>query len=385
MYLTPDGLRWTLRWATDVIESYDGSEQRIRLATLPRASYSGGLFFDDADLAGGRALLASDPAEPFDLPVPFETVASVNAITGTTITIVPTYVDWNVVGREVYVRRPDGTAYTTTINTVGGAGATLTVDDSPPAGTWPAGSTTVTPIEAIQLEDGQAFSRWPKNAGRWQFAGRQATARAVTGTGGTLTTYASLDVLTYKPTAEGLAQEQVLGGVLFQDAGGAMTSSGVFTAGKPRRTSSWLIVGELQRQWWKAFLTARRGRCVSFLCPTWRPDLDPLTMTPGAVTFTIDATYTDYLTRWWPSLAHRRVQIEFSDGSVIYRTVSSAADLGAGVTELTLSVALPGSFPGAVSCVSLLELARLDVDEVSIEWQQANIGRIELPIVVVQA
>lgn len=385
MYLTADsGLRWTLRWATDVNEAYDGTEQRASLATLPRATYEGDIHLTAADLAALRTLLASDADAAFNLPQPFETVASVNPITGTTITIVPTYVDWNTVGRQIRIVRPDGTAYVTTINTVGGGGATLTVDDSPPAGTWPAGLTTVTPMEALQLEEGQAMSRWPKAAGRWAFSGRQATARALTGTGATLTTYGGFDVLTYKQNADGMAGEQVLFGTQFQDAGGAMTSSSAWSIGKPRRVLSHLILGSLQRQWWNAFLTNRRGRWRTFLCPTWRPDLLATTFTAGAGTIRISASYADYLTSWWPSLAHRKLQIEFADGSVIYRTISAAADLGAGITELTLTAALPGSFPAALSCLSFLELARLDTDELSIEWAQAGEGRIQLPIVVVQ-
>ncbi len=385
MYLIPDeGFRWTLTWRTDVMEAYDGTEQRVRLASLPRMAYAGALFLEDQDLAYARALNAADPDSDFGLPVPFETVASVNAITGTTITIVPTYVDWNVVGRSIYVRRPDGTAYTTTINAVAGAGATLTVADAPPAGTWPAGSTTVTPIEAVKLEDGQPFSRWQKAVGRWEIAGRQATARALGGFGApAITQQNGLDVLDRRPVVDGMAQEQFVAGRSFQDAGGALSTSQAFTASKPRRVFSWVIVGSAERQWWKAFLTNRKGRLSTFLAPTWRPDLLLTTFTAGQPWIRIDATYADYLTQWWPSLAHRRLQIEFADGSVLYRTVSAAADIGGGVQELTLTANMSGS-PASVVAVSLLELARLDVDEVTITWEAGNVGRVTLPLVVVQ-
>lgn len=380
------GLRWTLRWQTDVSEAYDGTEQRASLASLPRQSFAGALTgITEADLAAFRALLAGSPADAFNLPLGFETVASVNAITGTTITIVPTYVDWNAADRYVYVRRPDGTAYVTRIASVGGGGATLTVDDSPPAGTWPAGLTTVTPIEALLLEDAQPVARWPRRAGRWNLTGRASTARALTGTGGgSLTQQDSIDVLDRRPLVDGQLAEALAAGIEFQDAGGAVASATVWTTAKPHRTLSFNVVGSQQRQWWKKWLTNRRGRWAAFLCPTWRPDLLATTFTAGAGVFRIDASYTDYLNVWWPSLAHRRVQVEFSDGSVIYRRITAAADVGGGIQELTLASALPGSLPGTVAAISFLELARLDTDEVSIEWRQAGVGRIVLPIAVVQ-
>ena len=386
MFLIPDkGFRWTHTWRTDVMEAYDGTEQRVRLASLPRMAYAGALFLEDADLADARSLVAFDPDAAFDLPVPFETVASVNAITGTTITIVPTYVDWNTVGRTIYIHRPDGTAYTTTITVVAGAGATLTVADAPPAGTWPAGSTTVTPIEAIKLEDGQPFSRWQTAAGRWEIAGRQSTARALGGFGAAaITQQDAIDVLHRRPLVDGMAQEQIVGAVSFQDAGGALSSSQAFTATKPRRTWTWTIRGPAERQWWKSFLSNRKGRWSTFLAPTWRPDLLATTATAGALFIRISSTYANYLTRWWPSLAHRRIQIAFSDGSIIYRTISATTDLGGGIQELTLTAALPGPLPGTVASVSLLELARLDVDEVTIGWDGNMLGRVSLPLVVVQ-
>ena len=376
------GLRSSFRWRTDVLEAYDGTEQRAKLSTLPRAMYAGAVFLEAADLAYLRGLLAADADAAFNLPLPFETTPSVNAITGTTITISPTYVDWNVVGRVIYVRRPDGTAYTTTINTVGGGGATLTVDDSPPAGTWPAGHTMITPIESVQLEEGQTLSRWPMAAGRWQFAARQATARALTGTGGTLTTYGGFDVLDRRPVMP-ILNEQLVAGVVFQDAGGAMSASSPWAIAKPRRQLDFAVIGPSQRQWWKAFLTARAGRLSTFLCPTWRNDLSLLTYTAGVASLTIDSTYVDYIGRWWPSLAHRKLQVEFADGTIYYRTISAATDLGAGVTELTVTAAMSGS-PANVVALSLLELARIDVDELSIEWDGNMVGRISVPIVVVQ-
>jgi hypothetical protein len=395
--LVPEaGLRQTLRWQTDVLEAYDGTEQRIRLASLPRVAYQGAILLEDADLAAWRASLADDAGASFVLPHPWDAVASVNAITGTTITIDPTYVGdgssashWNAIGRTVYVRGPAGDAYTTAITNVAGGGATLTVADSPPSGSFPAGSTLVMPTEALALEDGQAFARYKAVAGTWNLAGRQSTARALSTYGApALTTLGGLDVLDRRPTVDGLAAEQVLSGVTFQDAGGALASSAAWSHGKARRMFTWDIRGAgnaayaSERQWWRSFLTARKGRLATFRAPTWRPDLQLSTYTAGTATLRTVNSWANYLTRWWPSTAHRAIQLEMADGSFQRRTVTSATDVGGGLTELTVNANLTGS-PADVRQLCLLETCRLDTDEVSIEWLKGSRGRLALSTIVV--
>lgn len=384
MRLLPEvGLRLRLTWQTDVIEAYSGKEQRARVASLPRVQYDGAIMLEDADLAYVRSYMATDPETAFRLPLGHETVAALNTITGTSLTIDPTYVDWNVVGRYVYIRGPAGAAYTAQITVVGGGGATLTLNPTVPAGSFPAHLTMVTPLEALLLEDGQGLSRWQRKAGRFELAGRQQTARAL-GTAGApaMTTLDSLDVLDRRPVADGMAGEQLRAGVEFQDAGGALASSTAWTVIKPRREFSWLIKGASERQWWKSFLKNRCGRWVKFLAPTWRPDLLLTTFTSGAAAIRVSTAYADYATQWFPSLAHRRVQIEFRDGSFQRRTVLAVVDVGGGVQELVTDGVVTGS-PANVVCVSLLEQARLDVDEVSIVWG-ADAGRVSLALTVIQ-
>ena len=72
-----------------------------------------------------------------------------------------------------------------------------------------------------------------------------------------------------------------------------------------------------------------------------------------------------------------------ADGSFQRRTVTNAVDSGGGVTTLSVNANLTGLAANVVQ-VCLLETARLDVDEVSIEWGATMTGRVTLPIAVVQ-
>lgn len=381
------GLRQALRWQTDVLPAYDGTEQRIRLASLPRVSFEGSIFFEDADLAAARTLLHATPEAAFNLPQPWEAVASANPITAAEVTVDGTYADWTTIGRSVYIRGRAGDAYTAEIDNVAGAGTStcvLTLDTSVPAGTFAAGSTFVMPVEALLLEDGQGMSRAQRRVGMWQVRGRQSTARAIGTTGApAMTTLDSLDLLDRRPLVEGYAAEQLVGSIDFQDAGGAVSSTASWAQAKESRTFSWTIRGASERQWWKQFLAAREGRRTSFLAPTWRPDLQLSTFTAGNAWIRIVASYADYLTSWWPSLAHRRIQVEFSNGTFQRRTVTAASNIGGGIQQLDLSANMTGD-PADVVAVSFLELARLDTDEVSIEWDGTMQGRVTLPIVTIQ-
>jgi hypothetical protein len=375
--------RWTMRWRTNLYTAEDGSEQAEAVETDERAFYSGSFFLPDAAYATIRQMLSSGPSGTFELPLAAEVVASVNAITSTTITIVPTYAEWNVGGRRILVVGPSGHGYKTTISSVGGGGATLTVSDAPPGGEiYPAGLTMIWPLEDVRLEDGQQLGRYSVNAGRWSYSARQATVRPIAGTGASLTTFDGLPVLDRRPLGAE-ASEQFPGGVRFIDAGGDVSSSTLWTRSQiVRGGASWIVRSASDRQWWKLFLCGQRGRLGVFLYPTWRPDLTLQAQPAGAATAI--RVVENYSADWWPSTAHRRLQLEYADGSVSYHVVSATSD-GVGYDELTLT-ALPGSIPGgSVAKVSFLETCRLASDEASIEYGPGWIGRLSLAAVVVAA
>lgn len=372
------GFRWIQQWRTDVLTAWDGTEQRISTRSLPRDRYEGSFLLDDADLRYVRQLLSASPAGQVDLPLPHEAVATTAAITGGTIYVTATHADWIAIGRRIYVRAPSGAAYTTTIT--GANGGTLNVADSPPVGaTFPAGLTLVFPVEGVLLDDGQGLNRYAVAAGRWPFAGRSPTFRAAGGAGATVQTFSGLPVLDRRPHLERTAAEQILGGVQLLDAGGAIGAVTSWGRSKHRRQGLWRIDTPAERQWWKAFLGAVRGRWKPFLYPTWWPDLELWDWAHGESWLQVLG---DYLGEWWPSLAHRRLQLEYADGSVVWRSVVSAAQVNDTVQQLEFSAPLPAT--GTLVTASFLETCRLDVDEVAIEYGAGWRGRVQVPALAVQ-
>jgi hypothetical protein len=376
------GFNWTLVWHTDVMAPRDGSaEQRVPTITRPRQVFAGGYLLDAADTRDVRQFLVENAAGTFALPLVHEAVAAIVAITGGTIYVDPTYCDWIEIGRQLYVRGPAGHAYTTTIT--GSSGGAVNVSSSPPVGgRFPAGLTLIYPLEEIRLEDGQTLSRFAVNAASWSFAAR-AASRAQPGAGTpAATVFDGYRVLDRRPYQEKRVAEVVHGGVQFLDNGNTMTSATSLARAKIRRLGQWRIDSPADRQWMKAFVTERRGKHQPYLFPTWHPDL-VLHEQPTAGAAFIRVT-SDYIAKWYPSLAHRRLQMEYADRSVTHHYVHSTAQ-ASGYQELTLVPTLANPIPaGGVTRVSFLETSRLDSDEVTFEYGSGAKGKVTLPALVVQ-
>ena len=366
--LLPDaegGFRWVLSWQTDVQPTSTGGELRASWQALPRSAFAGSYVLGDADIRSIDQILSAGPAGTHELPLVHEATPVTSAVTGPTLVVSPTYCDWIAIGRRVLVVGPGGRSFTDTITGV--AGGTLTLGTGPLSGAYPASTTHVYPLEPILLEEGQQTSRYAVNQGVWQFRGRQPAIRDAGGAGATLTTFEGFVVLDRRPLLDGkTVSMQSLGGVRMLDAGGAFTSRTTWTRSQHRRAGAWNINHAAERQWWKAFLAAVRGKRHAFLRPTWFPDLTLQTQPAGSAPAI--RVVEDYSALWWPSLAHRRVQLGYADGTVTYHVVTSASS-GAGYDELAVTPALPSSVPGgSVTRVSFLETVRLDADDVTIEY-----------------
>lgn len=384
----PEGpLRIAASWATDMRTAADGTEQRASSTTIPRLSYGATISLSDAEVRALRARQLTTATSSYELIRGDDAQAVTSAIGSSTTTLTLgdfTRCDWAAADRRVVVVGPGGIGYRASISSV--SSPTITLDDTPPTGvTFAAGAAHVYPIDAVLLEDAQVVKRLPVELSLWQIAGRAETARSLGGAGASVTTHDGYSVLPWRSLDSG--DESYPAGIQWQDAGGAVASSTLWTRAKLRRAGAWRIRTAAERQAWRALLAALRGRYRAFLCPTWRPDLRVHLQPAGSAT-TLRVYAEDYAipgapgATWFDSPAHKRIQVEFADGSVAYRTVTAVSS-GLGYYALTIA-ALPSTIPGgSVRAVSFLELVRLDTDDVVIEYASGWTGRIALPIVTV--
>lgn len=386
--LLAEQVRQSIKYSTNVLVMWNGLESRVSLTPYPRESVQFSVLLADADLRTMRALLFLQPETPQLLPMRVEETAALADITGTTIVIDSSQIDWpdTNTGWSVLVENFAGQSYVA--NVIGEIGfgtttTTLTVDVSPPAGqTYIAGSHVI-PLRSVYLDDNQVSNRYPVAAGVFQISGVVQPVRTTIGTGATVTMFDGLPVFDRRLNADQVSPEANVGGLQVIDggAGGAYYTRTAYPQSDMQRRHTFVIKSIGERQWLRKFWQTVRGKQVAFLCPTWKPDL-VAAATPGlgSTTLLINST-PDYVTTWFPSSAHRHLQLNLTDGTTLYVKVTAAVDNGNGTQSLTVSVAF-GSLPG-IDSISLLEQVRFDNDELAIAWQSTN-GKAQIPMMVVQ-
>ena len=185
-----------------------------------------------------------------------------------------------------------------------------------------------------------------------------------------ITEFDGLMVLDKRPLARNSAAEMF-------DINPTMIDTG---SGSHERRSSWLhalILGirqfNIQRRrypeemdYWRDFLTACTGMRESFLLPTWRRDLFLATIpNPGDYLLSIEGAI--YGSQYWPYDTYKRLQFWNSAGDIIYRKVIAVTDQPGGTTLLTLEDPLPLDFNWQEDfTISFLNKVRLASDEVQL-------------------
>jgi hypothetical protein len=357
------GATLTLQWGTDIRTSISGLETRASYLAQPRQRYQFSTLLTDAQHRSVLATLAKHAANAptFLLAMPHEDV-SVASSTSTTITTASlALVDWAVAGQRIVVVSPAGATGSAIVQSV--AGATIGVDVNLTA--VAVRGARVMPTTPVVLDPEQGLSRYQARMGAWSLAARATlngyATGSVVGTGASVTAYESLPVWD-RGVAKRQADQPLMSGVELVDLGGVVDSLPSYTRAAWARAIRATSHKRAEYQWLRKFLDSVQGRRKAFLLPTGRPDLAPVG-DASTGTLAVDAA-ADYVGAWFPSLAHRRLRLVRTDGTAVYRTVTSCASVGA-----THELALDSPATGALERVEFLELVRLGSDEVTVSWQ----------------
>lgn len=371
------GSKVTFSWLTDVLKSWSGKEQRIAINSMPRQRYEFSSLLTDGQTREVFSLLAgaANDGVLFLLGLAYEALTIVSSTSSTIAVQSTTFADWAVPGQRIMVVSRDGlTNGTATIQSAGGGviniNADLTAIALPGA--------RVMPAQGVYLEPDQSLGRYRVNAGTIDLAARAARHKfglsSNFGIGATVNTFdvdgdgVAIPLWDFGiDTDGGVTAHPIYSGTELVDLGGLVTARANYTQsdwGRGIRIASGRTV---DWQWLKALLANIRGRQRTFLLPTGRSDLIPVGDASSG-TLTVQGPPTagapDYANDYFPSLAHRRIKLFKTDGTIAYRKVTSAAG-GAGTQDLVLNSALSG----ALARVEFLELVRLESDDVTVTWQ----------------
>jgi len=367
-----------LEWLTDVIQAFDGSEQRVQLREFPRRGFEYAISVSDRERRLAENLLYSWQARVFAMPVWMDSstlAADVNA-GATTINVDTTHRDYHAGGLVGLMISP--TEYEILeIDTVGGSSITL---GSATTINWPANETFIFPLRAARMPDQLQLIRFTgadaSTRLRWQCVDDSSHTAATEAT-----TYRSYPVMLLKPNwTEDLRQDYVRK-LQVLDA----RTSGLFIddeAGGPILLQShrWLLNGRAEIDAFRQWLYARKGRLTAFWMPTWAQDFKVVAGI-GHSALTIDVEHSGYTIEVDEGIARRDIRIELRNGSVYYRRITQSVEVDADTERLTINAALGVTVTAAdIALVSIMHLVRLDADSAEIAWWTWDVAEAALTV-----
>jgi hypothetical protein len=372
------GSNYAFEYRTDIHKSWDGRERRISLLGYPRESFEAEFLIDDEETFRAlRFYRTQRPTDPYLMVMWHEGITAQGEVTGDVVRWQSTYVDWAVVGRRVWVEGPGGTGYSAVIQTVtaGSPYATYELDEVPP-GSFADGSVIVYPLRAYYLEDASPMARHPVAAGTWSVRGRAVEPFTTIGTGATVNTLGGTPLLEPLPIVRGAgAEDRPDGNVDMLDAGARVQPEWSFSIADILRQHDFQVGTIVERQYWKAFFHAIKGRQKVFLLPTYRNDFDAIAVAGANITayYDTEASFTLFGGHNWVRI------VDTSGALTTHEVLSSAQDVDGGgnaVVYLTLSPSPPAL--ANIAEIQWIEKVRLVEDRVV--WNQVENGRQQMTL-----
>lgn len=353
-----------LEWMTNVIQSYNGAEQRQQMRKTPRRTFEYAFSISDQNRQQAENLLFGWQARNFALPVWMDGDVLDAVLPAASLTINVETADRDYHGNGIAILFTSPTEYeVVNVQTVAPGSLTLVRET---ISEWPAG-TKVYPVRLARL---------PESVGLRRFTGGDAYGRAIWQCtdlseydAAVESTYQGYPVLEQPPNWTEDVEQGYLRKMAILDArtGGRYYDD---EAGLPvlRQSHRWLHTDRSEISAFRSWLYARKGRLSAFWLPSWSRDLT-LTLTVGALDTALEVELCHYTKQVAQRVGRRDIRIKLHDGTVLYRRITGSEELSATVERLTIDEA-PGMTitPEQVAVISFMTLSRLDGDAAEIAW-----------------
>jgi hypothetical protein len=365
------GILERLEWKTDVLQSFDASEQRGALRLGARQRWEFEVFFEGRSRRYAEASAWGWGARVWALPVWIDGQqlgAQLNA--GALSVPVATALRAYAAGGLAVVFSDPFTYEVLEVASVGASSITLA---RATASTWPA-TATIYPARLARLADQVALPRWSGQASSARLAFEMVTPADYTADAGAVT-YRGRPVLTDKPNWVGGFELELSRKLAELDA---MTGARVYDdeSGIPsaRQRMRWTLTSRAEQDTYRRLLYALRGRRGSVWVPTWTDDL-VLVATIASGASNIDVDWTGYTRQLNQDTGRRDVRIELASGTILYRRITGAVEVSATVERLSVDAVFPSTIePADVVQVSFLTLARLDADAIELAHWTSDVS-----------
>lgn len=376
-FYRPDGaVLERLEWRTDVLTAFDGTEQRVKIRSLPRRSFEYAVTVSGADRRRMEAALFQWQGRAFAVPVWMdgELLASPVSAGGFSVPADTATRDYHAGGLAILLSSPNAFEIVE-IDTVEASSLTLA---RALVSSWPVGA-EVYPVRICYVPDEVRLGRFTGDTayGRMRFDVDEASEYAAASE----TLYRAYPVLELAPNwVQDIEQTYAIKRSTFDPGVGRQFREIESNVPALVQTHRWLLDGRAELGGFREWLYARAGRLSAFWLPTWAQDLE-LVATVGSSALTIDVAHCDYTDRIAQGIGRRDIRIETSTGTVYYRRIASSTEVSASVERLTIDSALGAALaPSDVRAISYMALARLDADAAEISWSRWDLGEAALNI-----
>ncbi|MCY1266019.1 hypothetical protein D9M69_218830 [compost metagenome] len=367
-----DGVLERLTWATDILQSESGVEQRRALRLAPRREFEAPMLVEGRERQLLDLSLFGWSARVWALPIwtDIQLLTQAVAAGASSIACSTTGRDFRAGGLALLRGESAFASETVEVLSVGPTGLTL---KRPTQQAWPVGS-RLYPARPAQLAEQPRSTRLTDRAdrldARFLIVEPSDWPAALPAT-----LYRGWPVLEERPDeAEDLtrAYQRLL---LELDNGSAMplttdTAARAFALLQHR----WQLGGRTAQAAFRSLLYGLNGRQKALWLPTHASDLT-LTAPVGSTATGLSVENVGY-TRFGQAKPGRRdLRIELHDGSVFYRRITGATEQSVDVEVLVLDAALGVAVaPAQVARISWLVLCRLDSDSIEIRHETDSDG-----------
>jgi len=373
----PYGPNWTqplterLEWLTDVIESDDGTEQRISLRAAPRRAFEYLITASQTEKRRLETLLWDWQAHAFAVPIwtDIGRLTSAAAKGDSLLSLATDDMDYHDGGLAV-VMGDSSTHEVVEIGTVSSASVTLA---RPIKNAWPAG-TRIYPARIGRLQDSQDLSLYTASLENAQVRFDIQYNSAITAAEFSATTYRGLPLLEVRPNW----RDNISGAYRrklqqFDNATGVRAVDDL--SGRPVTVQDylWTRSGRANIQAFRQWLHARAGKLTPIWVQTYQVDL-VLTQDVQITDDFIRVQNVGYAQHIQQAIGRRDIAIRLIDGTVYYRRIIASLEVDSQTEQLTLDSAIGQAVNSAdVQMISWLQICRIESDAIEMQWRSAGV------------
>ena len=374
----------TLAWLTDIIESINGTEQRIALRKQPRQLFEVTYLLDGNDRQRMQALLFDWMDNVFGFPLWHERVflTSSASVGATSYTVSGAdLVDFRVGGLAVVFTN----SYTYDVIEIASLSASTIGATSASLNAYPVG-TMLVPLRTVLIRNAVGGKKYLNNLEEFsiQFEVTDNDTGALTGstTPGFWSTYNSR-VLFDDPniaSSSGTQHQYSRRVYRIDNQTGRVTQNSVSDRGKRGFEKGFVLRSRADLLAFRRLLISLRGRQKAFYLPTFSEDLTVVAnLSSGGSTMQVNAL--EYVRLVKNRMPMSILKVTFTDGTSLVRSVVSSSTISASVEQLTLNTTWPSTkTPAEVSRVQFYELVRFDSDEIRIVHERIGSARATVPV-----